>query len=100
MAGLLFHEEGIHGPRHPANGRPCLRIALFPLFAMAWTKPWPGVAWQVRLLKGRYALGQHDLGKGSFGAVYAAEDTTAPGTRVAVKVCCSDSIRNLAEGTL
>jgi hypothetical protein len=57
----------------------------------------PAVASQVRLppvgglLKGRYALGQDDLGDGSFGAVYEAEDTTAPGTNVAVKVCVTFS---------
>jgi hypothetical protein len=39
------------------------------------------------LLKGRYVLAQDDLGEGSFGAVYAAEDRAAPGTSVAVKVC-------------
>jgi serine/threonine protein kinase len=42
------------------------------------------------LLKGRYALGQDDLGEGSFGAVYAAEDSAAPGVNVAVKVCARE----------
>jgi hypothetical protein len=71
---------------------PCWRDAKYA-FPVPLTSPRFGlVASQVPLppvgglLNGRYTLGPK-MGQGGFGAVYAAEDSATPGTKVAVKVC-------------